>query len=198
MVSAQPGIPQTPFHPAWPHTLGPWAGSTGQRADEVPASLSKCVHCVQAQRKHTLSPRLCVPLVHTHKHPGRGLARSTFLGCTSISPVAMKVPGPHWVWLLTSNPSSSTGFFTVHLKDCFCPSWTPPPSLLSSFLSSLQGFLPNSSIWPPPPLSSSLQHFPLFLNCLLTSFTLSFIQQIVLESCCMPGPEPVSRTPKMN
>lgn len=128
MVSAQPGIPHTPFHPSWPHTLGPWAGSTGLRADEVPAPLSKCVRCVQAQRKRTLSPRLCVPLVHTHKHPGRGLARSTFLGCTSISPVAMKVAGPHWVWLLTSNPSSFTGFFTVHLKGCFCPSWTPPPS----------------------------------------------------------------------
>lgn len=81
---------------------------------------------------------------------------------------------------------------------CFCPSWTPLHHLLSSSLSSLQRFLPDSSIWPPPPLISPLQLFPLFLNCLLTLFTHSFIQQIVLESCCVPDPEPVSRTPKLN
>lgn len=128
---------------------------------------------MQAQRKRTLSLRLCVPLVHTHNHPSRGpLARFIFLGCTSVSPVATKVPDPHWVWLLTSPPlilhrflhCTPQGLLLSLLDFHLHPPFFPPSLPYRDFFQAATSGL-------SPPLISPLQLFLLFLHCLLTSFT---------------------------
>lgn len=119
---------------------GPWAGGTEQRADKGPAS--KCVYRVQAP---TVSAVMCAPLsTLTTAQAGVALRRFIFLGCTFISPVATKVPGPHWAWFLTSSPLSSSRVLHCTPQRLVPLGLSLPP--LSSSLSALQGFLPGSAI----------------------------------------------------
>lgn len=101
-----------PGHTRW--GLGQEAQGREQMKSLLP-SVNVCVVCKHREGVHCLQGYVCPLSTPTNTEAG-GLARFTFLGCTSISPFAMKVPGPHWVWFLTSNPSSSTGFFTAFVR----------------------------------------------------------------------------------
>lgn len=180
-----------PGHTRW--SLGQEAQGREQMKSLLP-SVNVCLVCKHGESAYCLQGYVCPLSTPTNTEAG-GLARFTFLGCTSISPVAMKVPGPHSVWFLTSNPSSSTGFFTVHLKDCFCPSWSPSPPFFFPLFPTGIFFQTAPSSLPHPDLPSpALPPFPK----LPAHFIHSLIRQIFFESCCMPDLKPVSRTPKMN
>lgn len=112
---------------------GAWARGTRQRVDMDPAPpkftpINVSVVCKHGESVYCLHSYVC-PLVHTHC-PSRGpLGRFIFLGCTFLSPVAKKVPGPRWAWFLTSSPSSSSGFLLYIPQELVC-------SLLDSLHSS--------------------------------------------------------------
>lgn len=92
-----PGMP--PFTLAT-YGRGPWAGGTRQRVDKGPAPpkltpVNVSIVCKGSESTYCLHSYVC-PLVHTHCPSGGPLSRFIFLGCTFVSPVAKKVPGPHW------------------------------------------------------------------------------------------------------
>lgn len=148
MVSAQPGVP--PF--TWPSCTrsGPFTGGAEQRADEVPAPpkhppVNVSVVCKHSESTHCLCSYVC-SLVHTHNCPSRRPLGFIFLGCTFVSLVAMKVPGPQWVWFLTSSPSSFTSSFLYTSGADFVPPELPPPP--PPFF--LPVFLTGMSSWQLP------------------------------------------------
>lgn len=126
-------------------------------------------------------------------HPSRGPpGKCIFLGCTLVSPIATKVPGPHWAWFLTSRPPSSSGFshrtpqeLFLSLLACHPLSFTSLPSW--DFFQQIPS-APPSLIWPLPP-----QFLPFFLNSSFTSFTRSLGKQWL-----RPASVPAPRIPVMN
>lgn len=156
-----------------------------------------CVLCASAVKAHIVSTVMCAPLSIPTTTQAGGLWIGLFFLAALSSPVATKLPGPHWVWFLTSSPSSSAGFFYIHFRDWFCPSWTPtsattflPPSLLyRNFFQAVASDLPRPLISPLP--SPSLTTF----LKLPAHFIHSFFRATV-EPCCMP--DSVPRIPEMH
>lgn len=180
---------------------GPEAQSREQMKSLLPVSptlVNVCIVGKRSESTHCLCSSVC-SLVRIHNCPSRGPLGSISLGCTFVSLFAMKVPGPHWVWFLTSSPLSSASSALYTSGAGFVPPGLPPPPppffLPLPYRDSDQAVPAGLSPRPISPLPSpGLPTFP----TLPVHFIHSFILQTVLECCCIPNPGSVPRVQKMH
>ena len=136
-----------------------------------------CAVGKRSESTHCLHGSVCPPC----PHPSRGpLGKFIFLGCTFISPIATKVPGPHWAWFLTSRPPSSSRFPHCTPQELFLSLLASHPVFhLSPFL----GFLLADSFCSPISDLASASPVPPIFPQQLFHFIHSLIGQIVAETC---------------